>query len=327
MSERVYVDLPAGSAPAEAFARALAGERGVTFRPGDDGDERRRLLADATVVVTRQLSDEDVAAATSLRWLAFLGAGVDQAATPAVVARAREGVVVTTASGVHGPNIAEQVMGWMLAFTRDFPGFWRSQAAFRWDRVPPDGGGRLAELAGQTLGIVGLGSIGAALALRARAFDMKVLGLVRRPDRTVEGVDRLLGPDGLDELLAASDHVCLIVPLTPDTRGLIDAGRLAKMKPTAYLYNVARGAVVDQDALIAALGSGQLAGAGLDVFVDEPLPPDNPLWSLPSVLLTPHIAGSTPRYYERAAGLLVANLARWRAGEPLARRYDPDRGY
>lgn len=326
MNERVYVDLPEGSGPAGAFERALAGEGGVSFRPGDE-DERRRRLAGATILVTHGLSDDDVAAAGSARWLAFLGAGLDQAATAAVVARAREGVAVTSANGVHGPNIAEHVMGWVLAFTRDFPGFWRTQAAFRWDRVPSDGGGRLRELSGQTLGIVGLGSIGASLASRARAFDMRVIGMVRSPGRAIEGVDRVVGPDGLGELLAGSDHVCVLVPLTPETRGLISAERLSQMKPSACLYNVARGAVVDQDALIAALAGGRLAGAGLDVFVDEPLPPDNPLWSLPNVLLTPHVAGATPRYYERAAGLFVANLARWRAGQPLARRYDPDRGY
>lgn len=326
MSETLFVDLPEGEGPAGSFRRALGSEPQVTFA-GSDPAARRRHLAEATIVVTRQLSDDDLAAARSLRWIAFLGAGLDQAATPAVVARARDGVVLTSASGVHGPNIAEHVLGWMLAFTRDLPRFWRSQSTRTWDREPPDGGGHIGELAGQTLGIVGLGHIGTSLARRARAFDMRVLGMVRDPDRHEPSVDHLYGPSGLDELLAQSDHVCVVVPLTPATRGLIGPAQLARLRPTARLYNVARGPVVDQPALIDALAAHRLAGAGLDVFEDEPLPPDSPLWAMPHVLITPHIAGCTPRYYDRAAALFSDNLARWRAGQPLAHRYDVDRGY
>jgi phosphoglycerate dehydrogenase-like enzyme len=148
----------------------------------------------------------------------------------------------------------------------------------------------------------------------------------RRYDAGV-GVDEVLGPDALDEALPRADHVCLTVPLTDATRHLMDARRLALMRPSAFLYNVSRGAVVDEAALVAALRAGRLAGAGLDVFEEEPLPKESPLWDLENVILTPHVAGVTPRYYERAATLFADNLERFLAGHPLENRFDGGRGY
>jgi phosphoglycerate dehydrogenase-like enzyme len=140
-------------------------------------------------------------------------------------------------------------------------------------------------------------------------------------------IDELLPMDALDEALGRADHVCLTVPLTPETRHLMDARRLARLGAGAFLYNVSRGAVIDEAALVAALRAGKLGGAGLDVFEEEPLPETSPLWDLDNVILTPHVAGVTPLYYQRTAALFADNLDRFLAGRPLANRYDPARGY
>jgi phosphoglycerate dehydrogenase-like enzyme len=182
-------------------------------------------------------------------------------------------------------------------------------------------------LQGQTLGVVGLGGIGGQIATRGKAFGMTVRAVRRHPGEPSPYVDHLSGMDGLDDLLAASDHVAVVLPLTPETRNLIDAARLARMKPTAYLYNIGRGAVVDEAALIAALQGKRLAGAALDVFVEEPLPADSLLWDLPNVILTPHVAANGPSDWITVASLFTDNLRRYRAGQPLQNVVDFDLGY
>jgi phosphoglycerate dehydrogenase-like enzyme len=177
---------------------------------------------------------------------------------------------------------------------------------------------------------VGLGRIGEAIAGRARPVGMRVVALKRDPsaryDPTV-AVDEIAGLEALDEALGRADHVCVTVPLTPATRHLIDAARIARLRAGAYFYNVSRGAVIDEAALVAALRAGKLAGAGLDVFEEEPLPAESPLWDLENVILTPHVSGTTPLYYDRTAALFADNLDRFLAGQPLANRFDPARGY
>jgi phosphoglycerate dehydrogenase-like enzyme len=148
----------------------------------------------------------------------------------------------------------------------------------------------------------------------------------RRHDAGVP-IDELVGMDALDEVLGRADHVCLTVPLTPETHHLMDRRRLSRLRPSAYLYNTSRGAVIDEAALIEALRAGKLAGAGLDVFEQEPLPESSPLWDREDVILTPHVAGLTPRYYERAAALFAENLDRFLSGQPLSNVFDPARGY
>jgi len=176
--------------------------------------------------------------------------------------------------------------------------------------------------------VVGLGDIGLALAARARAFGMITLGARRRLDQPhPAGFAEIAGVERLPELLPAADHVAICLPLTPRTRGLFDAAMLARLKPGAYLYNVGRGAIVDSAALASALLSGRVAGAGLDVTDPEPLPPDSPLWALDNVLITAHTAGATPRYWDRALEILLANVERFRQGEPLLNRVDPAEGY
>ncbi|HVZ85823.1 MAG TPA: D-2-hydroxyacid dehydrogenase [Polyangia bacterium] len=324
---RVLIDIPPGSTDEGYFRTALARFDGRVAVTCAHGDGFERALPEAEVVVAGGLKDDELARAGRLRWLSSVAAGLDEVATPAVVAR---GIAVTSASGVHGPNIAEHVMAMILMFTRGMPKLFRAQIGHRWERDVKSRSDGPGELTGQTLLIVGLGRIGEALAVRARPFGVRVLGVKRDPSNRhgVEaGVDELLPVGALDDALGRADHVCLTVPLTPATHHLMDGRRLARMRPGAFLYNVSRGAVIDEAALVAALRAGRLAGAGLDVFEEEPLPASSPLWDLENVILTPHVAGTTPLYYQRTAALFADNLERFLTGQPLANRFDRARGY
>jgi phosphoglycerate dehydrogenase-like enzyme len=324
---QVLVDVPPHSNDAAPFRAALArfDQRvAVTYATGDDF---AKALPEADVVVAQGLSDDELARAGRVRWLSSVAAGLDELVSPALLAR---GVAITNASGVHGPNIAEHVMAMILMFTRGLPRLMRAQLARRWERNMTSRTEGAGELTGKTLLVVGLGRIGEAIATRARPFGVRIVALKNDPSRRHDAgvaVDELHSMDALDDVLARADHVCLSVPLTPATRHLIDARRIARLRPTAFLYNISRGAVIEEGALVAALRAGKLAGAGLDVFEEEPLPETSPLWDLENVILTPHVAGLTPRYYERTAALFADNLDRFLAGQPLENRFDPARGY
>lgn len=286
-------------------------------------DELASALPEADAVVAWKLSPEELALAPKLRWLQVGGAGVD--GVPLVDYAAR-GVVVTNNSGVHAPNIAEHLLAMMLAFARQLPFLLRGQLAREWRDTPTRP--RVFELSTQTLLVVGLGDIGLALAERAAALGMRVIGTRRRPEQAVPAsVSRVVGNDRLTEVLPEADHVAICLPLTPGTRDLFDAPLLARMKPTAYLYNIGRGPIVNTAALVDALANGRLGGAGLDVTDPEPLPPDSPLWEMENVLITMHTSGGTPHYWDRALDLLIPNIERFQRGEPLRNRVDPDQGY
>ena len=325
----VLIDLPPDSADVAYFRAALArfdGRVALTFADAA-GDDFARALPDADVVVAQDLSDDQLARARRVRWLSSVAAGLDGIVTPALLA---SGIAITNASGVHGPNIAEHVLAMMLMFTRGLPKLFRAQLARRWDRNLTSRSEAFGELTGKTLLIVGLGRIGEAIAVRARPFGVRVVAVKHDPSTRHDAgvaVDELLGLDALDEALGRADHVCVTVPLTPATHHLIDARRIARLRAGAFLYNISRGAVIDEAALVDALRAGKLGGAGLDVFEEEPLPETSPLWDLDNVILTPHVAGVTPLYYQRTAALFADNLDRFLAGQPLANRYDPARGY
>ena len=285
-------------------------------------------LQEAEVLCAFRLPDNVRELAPNLRWLQYPGAGVDSLKATGLL-ELGSGVIVTTASGIHGTNISEYVFGSMLMFNRAWPEMVRLQDRHIWPRNPNWFNLRSRELAGQTLGIVGLGSIGRRIAQLGRAFGMTVLGThysatsgEKDPD-----VDEVYTLDQLHGLLRRSDYVVLAMPLTPKTEKIIGEPELRAMRPNAYLVNIARGGVVDEPALIRALRERWIAGAGLDVATEEPLPADNPLFSMPNVILTPHISGATDNYDQRLTALFAENLRRYRAKRELLNRYDPKRGY
>jgi len=326
----VLVMLPTGDKDARAFHDAIEADAElrdrVELRFGR-GDEAKAAIGAAEIVVSGHVSQELLEAAPHLRWIAFWSAGMDGKVTEAMTAR---NLMLTNASGVHGPNIAEHVMGFMLMFTRELHLHMRNQVAGVWNRNGNSQRLGANELAGQTLGIVGLGRIGEALAVRAKGCEMRVIATKRDPNARYEAAvipDAIYPPEELPRLLAESDHVCIALPYTPETHHLFNAGLLAQMKPTAYLYNIGRGKIVDESALIEALRAGTIAGAGLDVFETEPLPADSPLWKMENVILTPHTAGVTPHYFSRFAALFADNLHRYLNNQSLQNLYDPERGY
>ncbi|WP_052887549.1 D-2-hydroxyacid dehydrogenase [Thermogemmatispora carboxidivorans] len=265
--------------------------------------------------------------APRLRWLQFAGAGVDGLRDTGLLDPA-SGVIVTTASGIHASTIGEYVFGSMIMFNRSWPELVRLQDRRIWGNTAWYHL-RTLELYGQTLGIIGAGHIGRYVAHLGRAFGMRVLG-VRRSARGGEqdqDIERYYAFSQLREMLPLCDYVVIATPLTPETEHLIGEPELRAMRRTAYLVNVARGRVIDEQALIRALSEGWIAGAGLDVTEMEPLPQDSPLYSLPNVILTPHISGESTHYGARLASLFADNLQRYRRGEPLRNRYDPQRGY
>lgn len=286
-----------------ALPGALPGD--VPVQVATTPEESRELVADAEVAVSGRLSEEILDAGGDLRWVQAMSAGVDYLPQDDLSER---GIALTTASGVHAEPIGEQVLGYMTIFERRLHEAMRQQARGVWERVT--GGG---ELAGKAVGIVGLGAIGGRVAELAQAYRMEVLGTKRDPSTAPDAVDEAYAPDGLGVLLDRSDYLVLACPLTEETRGLIGRQQLRRMDDEAVLVNVARGEVVDQDALVRSLQYHSIRGAALDVFEEEPLPADSVLWDLSNVLLTPHNSGSTPQYGDRLADLFAENYAAYRA--------------
>jgi phosphoglycerate dehydrogenase-like enzyme len=283
-----------------------------------DPQQARDLAPLATVMVGWNVPPEVLAQARRLRWVHSSGAGVERLLVPPIV---DSDVVVTDSSGIHRAMV-EHVYAVILAFARRLHVAIRLQLAHRWDHAAVTGD----ELRGKTLAILGLGAIGRDIARAAGAFDLRVIGTKRRPE-PIEGVARVLPPGGLHEVLGDADYVVVALPLTGSTRGLIGDREFAAMKPSAVLINIGRGAIVDEAALIAALRDGRIAGAGLDVFVEEPLPPDSPFYEMANVIVTPHVAGSTPRYFDRVTALLSENLRRFLDGRPMLNVVDRELGY
>ncbi len=264
-----------------------------------------------------------LARAPSLRWVHSAAAGVERLLTPA--ARAR-GLWITNARGVFSRPIAEYVLMMVLAVSRRLPQLLELQAERTWQ--PLEG----RELRDVTLGIVGFGSIGRAVAELAAPFGPRIIATRRSPgprpgDPPLPPGVELRGPEAFGDLLAASDFVILAMPLTVETEDLVDDRALALMKRTAWLVNVARGRLVVERALLRALGDGRLGGAVLDAFRDEPLPPGSPFYDLPNVIVTPHTSWSSGRVLDRSVELFADNLRRFASGAPLHNRVDPAAGY
>lgn len=249
--------------------------------------------------------------AAALKWLQVFNAGVDHPVFASILER---GVRLTTSSGSAAEPIAQTAIAGMLYFARCFPRWTASQRSRAWNPLRPDEFPR--DLRGQTMLIYGLGKIGGEIARLARMFGVRVIG-VRRTALKTEHVDEVHTPDKLAELLPACDWLTLACPLTTETRGLVNAAMLARLPRGAHLINISRGEIIDEPALIAALGSGHLGGAYLDVFAQEPLPADSPLWDMPNVVVSPHNAAASAGNDARINAIFLDNLGRWKRNEPL----------
>jgi phosphoglycerate dehydrogenase-like enzyme len=317
----------------ERIRAAAPGARIITLSREGLTDES---IEDVEVLLRGWLSaeafDRLLARAPRLNYVHSASAGVERALTPA--ARER-GIVITNARGVFSRPIAEYVLMMILAVSRRLPGLLELQRERTWQ--PLEG----VELRDVTVGIVGLGSIGRAVGALATAFGCRVIAVRRRSEEGTASLasddetrsfgevmlDRVAGPEGLAELLAESDFVVLAAPLTPETDHMIDSQALDAMKPTGWLINVARGRLVDERALVAALNDGRIGGAVLDTFTEEPLAPTSPFYDLPNVIVTPHTSWSSGRVLDRSVELFCDNLRRYAAGEPLLNVVDPTAGY
>ena len=286
-----------------------AGDRAVCDRLGQDAsaDEYRRAMASADIMAG--WPDPGLLAAGSLGLLLLPSAGYEEYLTPELAAK--QGLVACNAGGAYSEGVAEHCVAMMLALVRRLPEYITAMPRRSWDhRHLHD------RLSGSTACVIGLGTLGSAIARRCAALGMRVVGVRRHPDRTCPNVSEVFGPEALAAAVAGADHVVGALPGGAATRGLISREVLAAMKPGAYFCNVGRGPSVDEEALVERLAGGSLAGAGLDVFATEPLPDDSPLWSMENVIVTPHMAGYTWDYPDELCKVFAANLAAYVAGEP-----------
>ena len=293
----------------------------VEFTAASNRDEILREISDAEVVfggITR----EAFLAAKRLKWIQNTGAGVDRLAPIAELAESD--VIVTNTRGAHAATIAEHAFGLLISLTRNLPQIFQAQQDHDWN-VRFDN--PMVGLTGMTLGMVGLGNIGRAIAKRGHAFDMNVIAVDAHEALQPDYVTELRLSDGLDDLLRRSDVVAVTTPRTPKTEGLLGEQQLGLMKPTSYLLVVSRGGIVDEDALAQMLREGRLAGAGLDVTATEPLPENSPLWDTPNLLITPHCSGGSAFTSANVMAIFRENLRRYLAGEPLTNLVDLKLGY
>jgi phosphoglycerate dehydrogenase-like enzyme len=344
----------------ERLARIVEAARPMTVVNAESTDEARTAIADADAFFGK-LTAELLAAARQLRWVQAPTASLEHYMFPELVAHP---CVLTNMRGLYSDVIADHVFGYVLCFARNFHHYIRNQLEARW---APVGGKaessvravarkvrrhveeRLGKgeqsgfvtgpaqvsavdrshlhLSDTTLGVVGLGQIGSEVARRGLAFGMRVLAVDPIRAAAPAGVAALWRPERLSDLLGESDFVVIAAPHTPETVKLFRRARFRQMKPSAYLINIGRGAIVDLGDLVAALRAGEIGGAGLDVYETEPLPPDHPLWAMPNVILTPHVAGASPRIAERHLAVLLDNVGRFARGEPLATSVDKRRWF
>ncbi len=284
----------------------------ASFEVRDPAELDRRIAEADVLVVSGLWRDALVESAPRLRFIQSIGAGTDQFGREAL---SRRGIRLASARGVNARAVSEHAMALILALARRLPEARDNQMKRVWRGMIGDLSLREDELGGKTLLIVGLGAIGGRLAQLAKAFDMRVIGLRQNPANGAGAADAVHGLGALGMLLPSADFVCLTCPLVKETENLIDAAALARMKRSAFLVNAARGRCVDEAALAAALGEGRIAGAAIDVTVEEPLAPASPLWGIETALITPHTAGETRHYEDNVLDILEENLARLWRGE------------
>jgi len=283
----------------------------------------QEMLPEAEAIGAFVLSREEFAECKKLRWLHLGVAGVEKSLHPALV---NSEVIITNARGIHSDVMSEYVLAAILSCANRFDLAATSQAKKEWRQKEIVR--HRYSVAGKTVGIIGAGAIGAAAGKLCHACGMRVIGIRRSPEKGApEEFERIYGIDDLPQLLAEFDYIVLAAPLTSETQHLLGAAQFAMMKSTAFFINIARGAMVEEAALIEALRGKKIAGAVLDVFAEEPLPAESPLWTLENVLITPHISGNFEQYVERVGEQFAENLARYLRGEALVNMVDKIRGY
>lgn len=333
----ILVAWPFSKSQVEKMNKGATPDYNLHYRPCQNPLEVEELLDPTVEVIYTYFVPADFRKAPGIKWLQLHSAGIDQLWGNPVL---ESDVTITTTSGIHATSVGEYVMGTALALTRHIPEMVRNQLKHYWpeNRWTYYMG---SEIRDSTFCIIGYGSIGREIARQAHMLGARVLAVKGNPDDrtdrgyTLPGIgdpegqipERLYSPDELDRALPDSDYVVVAAPLTEKTRGMIGEAELSVMRSSAYLINIARGEIVEEQALLRALSDAWIAGAALDVFPQEPLPGDHPLWDLDNVIISPHVAGATTQYEERASDLFVQNLIRYREGQELLNRFDRDRGY
>ena len=315
-------------------ANERPGQRELIAKLRDEFPQVDLVLADSTADQLREARTTDaiyggvpardvIVAAGGLRWVQVPGTSIDQAhSVPEIVDR---GVIITNVPKVHAAPTADHVFALILGLSHKIPEAVDDRRARRY--VPEKYRGAMVELAGTTVGVLGLGAIGIAVAQRATAFGMDVYGVSKKPKCPIPYVRESWTIERLDDLMRLSDWLVVAAPLTPETRGLIDRRRIGLLKKRAHLVVISRGGIVEEEAVVDALRAGDIAGAAFDVTAEQPLPDDCPLWHLPNVILTPHCAAASSQVYERKRKVFRENLRRFVKGEPLLYVCDVTRGY
>lgn len=295
------------------------------FVVSDDKDVIRKEIVDSDVLFDfRGVEKEDIKKAEKLKWIQTWTAGVDKFMKDDFREVLEEkDIILTNMSGVHSNVIAEHSLGFMINFSRRFCDFHEQKNNKVWERLKVD------QLEDKNLAVVGLGSIGQEIARKAKVFEMNVLGVNRSGKGQFDFVDQLFSQNELSAALEMADFVVVIVPLTPETEGMIGKEEFEVMKDSAYFINMARGEVVDEPVMIEALREGKIAGAGLDVFANEPLAEDSPLYELDNVLITPHVGGAFPGYNKKAIKIVEKNLEKFVSGDlaEMINKIDYNLGY
>lgn len=340
MTEKPLRVVVSGSLPG-SFPAAAFGER-VEFVNAHTDDELRNAVLDTDVLFTWRVPEEVPRKTPRLRWIQLASAGADHIQDLPVW---KSQITITASQGMHTVPMAEHCMSLLLALTRQVPALVRAQDRHEWIHNQRDV--RLGELRGQTLGIIGWGKIGEGVAHLARAFGMRIIGTrwsvmvpAEVPRVGIDGYsdepwlepveappDIVYPASQLHDVLSQSDVVLVILPLTPETEGSVGEHEFRAMKRRALFLNIGRGRVVQEEAMIASLRSGHLAGAGLDVFSREPLPRNSPLWSMPNVIISPHLGGVSGATHDRVARFFAVNLTRYLEGQPLLNEVQRDAGY
>ncbi len=298
----------------------IAGEAELRF--ADSQESLLEALPGATILLGMNFSDGNLSGvwphAGDLRWIHWTGAGVDGVLFPELI---RSDVVLTNSRGIFDRAMAEYVLGLILSFAKRFPESTRHQDERRWQH-------RLSEMvSGAQVLVVGVGSIGREIARLLRSAGLRVEGVGRRARAADDDFGAVYPREDLDSVLPAADYVVIVVPLTEESRGMFGAAQFSVMKPSARIINVARGAIVDEEALAEALRDGQIAGAALDVTAVEPLPTESPLWAMPQVIVSPHMSGDYIGYKQAVVSAFVDNFRRFQTDEPLLNVVDKISGF